>query len=91
MMTAASEVQRVSPLRPPREWWVIDTPVGPKAVDYRPNTRTGAVGPFCGPDTAAMKVDERRGRTERRRHVTRVCSFLAGLVLALVGAAVLLS
>ena len=78
------------PLPTHREWWVVRTPEGPKAVDHRPNTSAGAIGPFCTQMTADLKIAELAARDADKRLAIRAVSFGAGLATVLVAAAVLL-
>lgn len=75
----------VIPLRPPRQWWVVHTPEGYKALNFRPHLGTGVTGPFLSRSLAEFHIQDLKEEVKRRRW-TR-----AAMILLLVWAAVLVA
>ena len=63
-------------------WWVVRTAEGLKALPYRANSRSGAIGPFSCKATADAKIAElEQARLRRRARIEiATCAFAAGLL-----------
>lgn len=83
---APQSSERVVPLRQPREWWVVRTAEGLKALPYRSNSRTPAIGPFMTRYTAQEKIDELNARERERRQLLRTAVICTAVIAGVTGA-----